>query len=113
MTSYGMTIIDPLFEVIIGKGGTPETDNIRLVYDRLDFSKLERCPEDVGCKDHWIGSFRQWISDEQGRGKLSAAETTRAIELESLWAANRDPVKNSAVKNELTALLKKAVAKAG
>jgi hypothetical protein len=113
MAGYGMTLIDPLFEVLTGKGDTPETGNMRLVYDRLDFSKIERCPEDVGCKDYWIGSFKQWITDEQERGKLTADELKRALELESLWAANRDPVKNHAVKAELTALLKKAVAYQG
>ena len=111
LAGYGMTIMDPLLEVLTGKGDTPETDNFRLVYDRLDFAKIERCPEDVGCKDHWIGSFKQWMSDEQERGKLTQDELTRAFELESLWAANRDPVKNSQVKKELTELCKKAAAR--
>jgi flavin reductase (DIM6/NTAB) family NADH-FMN oxidoreductase RutF len=111
LAGYGVLNIDPVFEVLTGKGNTPETDNVRLVYDRLDLSKIERCPEDVGCKDYWIGSFKQWISDEQGRGKLTADEAERALELEGKWAANRDPVKNTEVKTELTALLKKAVAK--
>jgi flavin reductase (DIM6/NTAB) family NADH-FMN oxidoreductase RutF len=111
MAGYGVTIIEPVFEILTGKGKTPETDNFRLVYDRLDFSKIERCPEDVGCKDHWIGTFKQWITDEQARGKLSAGEAARIFELGRLWAANMDPVKNSSVKAELTALLKKAVAK--
>ncbi|GHU88203.1 hypothetical protein FACS189476_04890 [Spirochaetia bacterium] len=111
LAGYGMLIIDPLFEVLTGKGDTPETDNFRLVYDRLDLSKIERCPEDVGCKDHWIGSFKQWISDERDRGKISAAEADHIFDLEKKWAANRDPVQNGAVKAELTSLLKKAVAK--
>jgi flavin reductase (DIM6/NTAB) family NADH-FMN oxidoreductase RutF len=111
MAGYGMTIIDPIFEVIVGKGGTAQTDNVRLVYDRLDFSKTERCPEDIGCKEHWIGNFKQWINDEQERGRFTAAEATRVFELESQWAADRDPVKNGTVKAELTALLKKAVSK--
>ena len=111
LAGYGMMIIDPVFEVFIGKGGTPETDNVRLVYDRLDFDKIERCPEDIGCRDYWIGSFGQWMRDEESRGKLSHAEVERAIELETLWAANRDVVANAAVKDELIALLKKAVAR--
>jgi len=109
MAGYGMTLIDPVFEILTGKGDTPETENFRLVYDRLDYSKIERCPEDVGCKDYWIGSFKQWINDEQERGKLTPAETERIFELESLWAVDRDPVNNKAVKTELTALLKKVV----
>ena len=111
MAGYGVTLIDPLFEVLVGKGGTPETDNVRLVYDRLDFSKIERCPEDVGCKDYWIGDFKQWIKDEQSRGKLAQEEVNRVFQLEELWAANRDPAANGKVKAELTALLKKAVRK--
>ncbi|MCL2479284.1 MAG: hypothetical protein FWF22_07270 [Treponema sp.] len=111
MAGYGMTLIDPVFEVLTGKGDTPQTDNFRLVYDRLDYSKIERCPEDIGCKDYWIGTFKQWIRDEQERDKLTSAETERIFELENLWAANRNPVKNKAVKSELTALLRKAVLK--
>jgi flavin reductase (DIM6/NTAB) family NADH-FMN oxidoreductase RutF len=111
MAGYGMTLMDPIFEVLTGKGGTPETDNVRLVYDRLDFAKIERCPEDVGCKDYWIGNFKQWMTDEHKRGKLTDAELHRALELESQWAADRDPIRNSAVKSELTLLLKKAVVK--
>jgi flavin reductase (DIM6/NTAB) family NADH-FMN oxidoreductase RutF len=111
LAGYGLLLIDPLFEVKTGKGDTPETDNFRLVYDRLDFSKIERCPEDVGCKDYWIGSFSQWIKDEEERGKISAAESKRIFELEEKWSANRDPAGNAAIKNELTALIKKAVRK--
>jgi flavin reductase (DIM6/NTAB) family NADH-FMN oxidoreductase RutF len=111
LAGYGVLIIDPLFEVLTGKGTAPETDNFRLVYDRLDLSKIERCPEDVGCKDHWIGSFKQWIQDEHERGKISAEEVKLILELEDKWAANRNPVQNDKVKAELTALLKKAVAK--
>ena len=111
MAGYGLLLIDPLFEIRTGKGSSPETENVRLVYQRLDKSTIERCPEDVGCKDFWIGSFKQWIKDEHERGKLSAAEVTRIHELEEKWAANRDPIHNKSVKNELTELLKKAVVK--
>ena len=111
MAGYGLLLIDPLFEIRTGKGSTAETDNVRLVYQRLDKSTIERCPEDVGCKDYWIGNFKQWIKDEHERGKLSSAEVTRIHELEAIWAANRDPVQNKSVKDELTELLKKAVEK--
>jgi hypothetical protein len=111
LKGYGMLLIDPVFEVLTGKGETPETSNFRLVYDRLDFSKIERCPEDVGCKDFWIGSFQQWIKDEHERGKLSPEEVSRIFSLEENWVRNRDPVKNGNTKAELTELLKKAVKK--
>jgi len=108
---YGVMHIDPILEIFIGKGGTPETDNVRLVYDRLDWDKIERCPEDIGCKDYWIGSFPQWIHDEQERGKLTAADAERIFALEAKWGANRDPIANLDVKNELTNMLKKVVGK--
>ena len=111
LAGYGMLIIDPLFEVLTGKGSSPQTDNFRLVYGRLDLSKIERCPEDVGCRDFWIGSFEQWIEDEQKRGKLTAGEMDRIFKLEADWAKKRDPISNSMVKSELTELLKKAAAK--
>jgi len=112
LPGYGIMLADPVFEVFIGKGDTPGRDNIRLEYARLDMNSLERCPEDIGCKDHWTGTFSQWIGEEQTRGKLTNSDVERALELEALWAENRDPIGNSAVKSELTLLLKKAVGKA-
>ena len=109
LAGYGILLADPLFEVFIGRGSTPETNNWRLEYARLDMNTLERCPEDIGSKDHWTGTFQQWIDDEKSRGKLTDGETARVFELEKLWAANRDPVGNGAVKAELTALLRKVV----
>ena len=109
LAGYGISLIDPLLEMEINRGGTPQANSIRLVYGRLDFSKIERCPEDVGCRDYWVGSFKQWINDEQSRDKLTQDEAKRAVELENLWAANRDPAENKEVKEELTVLLKKAV----
>ena len=111
LAGYGLLAIDPLFEVMIASGQTPETKNYRLYYDRLDLDKIERCPEDIGYADDWIGTFEQWIGDEAKRGRLTSDEVTRALELERLWKKNRDPIANSEVKNELTALLKKAVGK--
>ena len=111
LKGYGMLVIDPLFEIRTGKGETPETGNVRLVYDRLDFSRIERCPEDVGCTDYWIGSFRQWMNDEHERGKITESEMRRIFELETEWASDRDPVRNAKVKSGLTDLLKKAVAR--
>lgn len=111
LAGYGMLAIDPPFEVMIAAGNTPETKNYRLYYDRLDFDKIERCPEDIGYNDDWIGTFKQWIDEETGRGRLTQAEANRAFELEQTWRMNRDPVANAAVKEELTKLLKKAVGK--
>ncbi|HCC36885.1 MAG TPA: hypothetical protein DEQ14_04330 [Treponema sp.] len=111
LAGHGVLIINPLFEIMTGKGDTPETSNFRLVYTRLDLSKIERCPQDIGCKDYWIGSFTQWIQDETERGKISAAEAGQIFDLEKKWAANRNPEQNSEVKNKLTTLLKKVVAR--
>ncbi len=111
LAGYGMLSIDPLFEVKIASGDTPETANYRLYYDRLDFSKIERCPEDIGYRLDWIGTFEQWLTDEADRGRLTPEELARAFELEKLWRVNRDPVENADVKAELTALCRKAVGK--
>jgi Conserved protein/domain typically associated with flavoprotein oxygenases, DIM6/NTAB family len=108
---YGVMLIDPILEIFIGKGGTPETDNIRLVYDRLDWDKIERCPEEIGCKEEWIGTFKQWMHDEQARGNVTQEDVERLFTLESKWAANRDPIANADVKKELTQLIKKVVSK--
>jgi len=111
LAGYGMLAMDPVFEVMIASGNTPETKACRLYYDRLDFDKIERCPEDVGYDADWIGSFEGWIHDEVGHGHITAEEEQRAIELKKLWEVNRDPVSNASVRAELTALLRKAVGK--
>ena len=110
MDGLGVLAIDPVFEVKIGKGRTPETDNVRLYYDRLDLSKIERAPEDIGCRDVWIGTFEQWLDDEQKRGKLSDEQKQEILELNKRWQANRDPQTNAVVKRELTERLKRLVA---
>ncbi|MCL2360805.1 MAG: hypothetical protein FWC73_03195 [Defluviitaleaceae bacterium] len=109
LPGYGIMLADPLFEVYIGRGTTPETESWRLEYARLNMDTLERCPEYIGCKDHWTGTFSQWIHEEADRGKLTSSEVKRALELEALWAKNPHPIKNAAVKSELTQLLIKAV----
>lgn len=105
----GVLGIDPVFEVKIAKGDTPETSAMRLYYNRMDFSRIERCPEDVGCEDEWIGSFDQWLLDEQKRGKLSEAERMEILELDAKWARNRDPATNGAVRRDLTDKLRRLV----
>ena len=105
----GVMAIDPVFEVKIGKGHTPGKATCASTMTGLILRKLERCPEDVGCVDHWIGSFEQWMDDEQGRGKLNEAEKQHILELNRRWLANQDPVANAQVKHELTAALRDAV----
>lgn len=107
----GVLGIDPVFEVKIAKGKTPETDGMRLYYNRMDFSRIERCPEDVGCDDDWIGSFEQWLTDEQKKGKLTESERLELLDLDARWSQDRNPATNGAVKQELTARLKKMVQK--
>lgn len=111
LAGYGMLAIDPVFEVMIASGNTPETKNYRLYYDRLDFDKIERCPENIGYDADWIGTFEGWIHDEVGHGHITQAEEQRALELKKLWEKDRNPETNAAVKKELTALLRKAVGK--
>ena len=111
LAGFGMLAIDPVFEVKIASGDTPDTKAYRLYYDRLDFEKIERCPEDVGYDADWIGTFAEWMHDEVGHGHITPEEEARANELKKLWDENRNPQENSAVRAELTALLRKAVGK--
>lgn len=109
LAGYGMLAIDPVFEVKIAHGDTPDTSAYRLYYDRLDFGKIERCPEDVGYDEDWIGTYEQWLRSEVGHGHITPEEEQRAIELKHLWELDRDPTRNGEVRAELTALLRKAV----
>ena len=111
LAGYGLLNIDPVLEVKIASGDTPETRNYRLYYQRLDPASIERCPEDVGYDDDWIGTFSQWLGSEVKHGHITEAEKAHAEQLKALWDENRDPVKNADVRAELTALLKKAVGK--
>ncbi len=100
---FGILAIDPLFELHIkGEGEAPP----RLYYGRLDPEKVHITSDKVGCLNDWIGSFRKWMADEYTRGSISAEERDRLLELNSLWAKNRDPVENAAVKEELTSRLR-------
>ncbi|MBO2517052.1 MAG: hypothetical protein CW338_07270 [Clostridiales bacterium] len=109
LAGYGLLNIDPVFEVKIASGDTPETSSYRLYYDRLDLSKIERCPEDIGYDADWIGTFSQWLDSEVGHGHITREEACRALELKARWDKDRDPRTNGAVKEELTRLLRKAV----
>ncbi len=109
----GVLGIDPLFEVKIAKGDTADTSAMRLYYSRMGFDKIERCPEDVGCEDEWIGSFQQWLADETRRGKISEAQRQEILELEARWASDRDPVANREVRDALTRKLRDLVRQPG
>ncbi len=111
LAGYGVLAIDPVFEVRTGAGTTPETAACRLYYDRLDITKIERCPEDVGCDEDWIGSCEMWLKSEVRHGHITEEERLRALDLKRLWEVNRDPESNGEVRKELTALLRKAVGK--
>ena len=109
--SMGVLGIDPLFEVKIAKGDTPETSGMRLYYNRMDTRMLERCPEDIGCEDDWIGSYAQWLIDEQNRGKITEAERRELLDLDARWQMDLNPETNGAVKEELTRRLRNLVRK--
>ena len=109
--SMGVLGIDPVFEVKIAKGDTPETSAMRLYYNRMSLDTIERCPEDVGCEDDWIGSFDQWLVDEQKRGKITEDERTILLDLDARWAMDRNPETNGPVRQELTARLRHLVRK--
>lgn len=111
LAGYGMLAIDPPLEVMIAAGKTPETKNYRLYYDHLDPDKIERCPENIGYNEDWVGTFAQWIHDEVGHGHITAEEEARLLILKEQWDRDRDPERNASVRQELTALCRKAVGK--
>ena len=100
----GVFHIDPLFEVQIF--GT-DKGSVRLHYGKLDKNFVSPTADDFGCLTDWVGKFETWIADECRRGKITEAEKARILELNALWKSNRDPVANAAVRQELTAALKK------
>jgi hypothetical protein len=111
----GVLAIDPWFEVKIGRGYTEDTDSLRFYYNRMDLDKIERCPEDIGCYSDWdghlIGTFEQWLEDEQKRGKLAEQEKRELFELNAKWQKNKNTKTNGSVKRELTLRLKRLVSK--
>lgn len=111
LAGYGMLCIDPVLEVKIASGEKAGEENYRLYYQRLDMGSIERCPEDIGYDRDWIGTFDQWLESEIGHGHISREEKHRADTLKALWDRDRDPIRNRLVREELTAILKKAVGK--
>lgn len=104
LDGLGIYAIDPLFEVSIKKGNT---DNVRLYYGRMDKKNIHRTSDDVGCYQDWVGHFDKWMKDEVKRGTITEQECDEILELNIRWQKNRDPKKNSKVKNELTKRLNK------
>jgi flavin reductase (DIM6/NTAB) family NADH-FMN oxidoreductase RutF len=101
----GVLAIDPLFEVLIAGG---DTGNARLYYGRIDPKTVERTPDDIGCLGNvWIGTFDQWMADEETRGKINAEERADILALRDEWEANPDPEENAKTRARLTAWLQK------
>jgi len=50
---------------------------------------IAECPVNIDCYSDWnchlIGTFEQWLEDEQKRGKLSEQEKTKLFELNAEW----------------------------
>lgn len=101
----GLVRGDLLFEVSIN--GNPP----RLNYTRMKYEEILPTPDDFGSDKSWIGTFKEWIESEERRGKITEQEKEHIFRLNEKWSENRNPVVNRAVKEELTAMLKKMVAK--
>jgi len=104
---FGSMEIDPLFEVNIQQNNQGQS---RLYYGQMDPHKITRTADNVGCLKDWIGSFEQWLQDEEIRGKITKSERLEILELNRQWQANRDPVSNRQIKLQLTEKLRKVVA---
>ncbi len=100
----GILNIDPLFEVQIIRDNSGST---RLNYAKIDKGSIKSTGENFGCLVDWVGTFEQWIDDECLRNKITQTQKNRIIELKHLWEACKDPVKNKAVKDELSEFLYK------
>jgi len=105
-SGLGSLEIDPLFEVNIQRNSK---DQLRLYYGQMDRSKITRTANDVGCLKDWIGSFEQWMQDEETRGRITESERQKILDLNQHWQANRDPVKNGNIQQKLTEILRKLV----
>ena len=68
--------------------------------------KRHRTDDNLGDKKRWIGNFSTWMESEEERGRISKKEHEKLLELNKLWLMNPDPVKNKAVKDELTDMLR-------
>lgn len=96
----GLGGVDLLYECSI-TGKTP-----RLNYGRLDTAKRYRTADKLGDENRWIGNFITWMDSEEKRGRITADEHKKLLELNKAWGLNRDPKANKAVKDELTAMLR-------
>jgi len=95
----GMVLSDLLYEVSLN--GKPE----RINYMRMNLDTVYRPGEDLGDNCLWTGTFDSWLDSEVERGRITAAEKEKLMDLDAGWRKNPDPDGNGDVKNELTRLL--------
>ena len=77
----------------------------------MDPDKITRTADNVGCLKDWIGSFEQWMRDEESRCKITESDRLEILELNRQWQANRGPLINGNIKHQLTEWLQKIVTK--
>lgn len=104
----GILEIDPLLELTILEN---ETRTPRLYFIGLDRDSVRRMPDEFGPTRTWVGSFEDWMEDEETRGALSADDRRRILALHEEWKRNPDPNSNGAVKRELTDRLRTLVSR--
>ena len=105
-SGFGSLEIDPLFEVNIQQNDSGQS---RLYYGQMDLNKITRTTDDVGCLKDWIGSFENWMQDEESRGKITESQRLEILNLNRHWQADRDSVRNGDVKRQLTDRLRRIV----
>jgi flavin reductase (DIM6/NTAB) family NADH-FMN oxidoreductase RutF len=104
----GILEIDPMLELtILGSESSPP----RLYFIGLDRDSVRRMPDAFGSSRVWVGSFEDWMEDEEARGKLSAEERRKILALHAEWKSNPDPNANADVKRKLTEWLRSLVSK--
>ncbi|MGI5848680.1 MAG: flavin reductase family protein [Christensenellales bacterium] len=96
----GLGYADLLYEVSIT--GDPS----RLNYTRMATDRIYSTDPKIGDEHRWIGNFSTWMDSEEKRGRISTEEKEKLLELNKSWRFNPDPIKNKAVKDELTAKLR-------
>lgn len=103
----GVLALDPLYELNILR---PPNRPPRLHTIQLDHSRIRPMAEDFGPTREWVGSFEDWLDDEQARGRLTAEEHQRILTLHQAWLTNPDPEANAEIRGELTRALRELCA---
>ncbi len=99
----GVYALNPWFELTV-LGSEKRPPRIHMI--QLDPRSIRRLPDHFGPAHTFVGSFENWLEDEQQRGRLTPEKREEILKLNQAWQENPDPIHHGKIKDRLTELIK-------